>query len=290
MLLAESLLFSVGYAKTVNQQQTKTGPLDSADAELSIRDVKYGPHERNVMDIFLPAGRTTHTAFVVNIHGGAWTQGDKVFDTPLSSYLLAQGIAVANINYRYANDADTHLAELLDDVDSVVGYLVRHAAEWNTRSTGFSVSGSSSGAHVVMMYAYTRNANIKAIAEMCGPVDFTDRATLQHINDLKLMELVDRMSGNRSKENLSEYVPELYKETSPIQHVKDIPILIVHGEEDEVVPVRQAHLLVEKLKELGFKYQVLLLPNTGHNLIEQEDNKNKVFAQVAAWLADNGTN
>lgn len=80
---------------------------ESKEAELN--DVKYGNYDRNRMDIYLPANRTANTPFVVNIHGGAWTAGDKSYDTSLSKYLLSKGIAVANINYRYANNTDTHL-------------------------------------------------------------------------------------------------------------------------------------------------------------------------------------
>lgn len=288
-LLALLLAFE-GYTQTANQQAV-TALLERKDTdERLIKDIKYGSHDRNVMDVYLPAARTANTVFVVNIHGGAWTQGDKSFDEPLAKYLLSQGIAVANINYRYADDKDTHLPELLDDVDSVVHYLVQHAAEWNTRTTGFSVSGASSGAHVVMMYAYTRNPKIKAIVELCGPVDFTDTLTLQHLYDLNLAVLVDKMTGNTSKESLVEHVPPLYAANSPIKHVKNIPILIVHGDQDEVVPIRQANLLVEKLKSNDIPHQFLLIPNAGHNLSADEETKKKIFAQVATWLTDNGTN
>lgn len=44
---------------------------------LKLTNVKYGPYERNVMDVYLPKNRTRDTPFVINLHGGAWTVGDK---------------------------------------------------------------------------------------------------------------------------------------------------------------------------------------------------------------------
>ena len=105
---------------TQNSGRTQTLSVNQKQEKLT--NIRYGSHERNVMDVYLPADRSPKTAFLVYIHGGAWTQGDKTFDTKISEYLLSQGIAVANLNYRYANLTDTHLPELLDDIDNVVKY------------------------------------------------------------------------------------------------------------------------------------------------------------------------
>src|SRR4051812_16642855 len=42
------------------------------------RDVSYGPHERNVMDLYLPdTAKAGPRPLVVCIHGGGWAGGDK---------------------------------------------------------------------------------------------------------------------------------------------------------------------------------------------------------------------
>ncbi|PUB26760.1 prolyl oligopeptidase family protein [Elizabethkingia sp. YR214] len=258
--------------------------------EEKLTEIKYGPHERNVMDIYLPANRNPKTAFLVNIHGGAWTQGNRKYDGKISEYLLSQGIAVANLDYRYANFTDTHLPELLDDIDQVVKYLSAHAQEWNTRKNGFSISGGSSGAHVSMMYAYTKNPQIKTIVEMCGPVDFTDVQTLQYVKAVNLFDVLDKMSGNKTVWNPGDAVPEAYAKTSPVKFVNQIPIMIIHGDKDEVVPVQQAYILEKALKAKGAEYKLVIVPEAGHLITKLPKDEQVVFSNVAEWLKKYGTN
>jgi len=271
-----------------NTESNKTVSVGLKQEKLT--DIKYGSHERNVMDVYLPADRSPKTAFLVHIHGGAWTQGDKTYDTKISEYLLSQGIAVANLDYRYANLTDTHLPELLDDIDQVVKYLSAHAQEWNTRKNGFSISGGSSGAHVSLMYAYTKNPQIKTIIEMCGPVDFTDVQTLTYVKAANLLEVLDKMSGNKTVWNPGDAIPEAYAKTSPVKFVNQIPTMIIHGDKDEVVPIQQAYILEKALKAKGTQYKLVVVPGAGHLITKLPADEQAVFTHVAEWLKKYGTN
>lgn len=57
------------------------------DEDAILEDVSYGTHQRNKMDVLLPAGRNTSKSKVlVLIHGGGWIAGDKSdFDILLNS-------------------------------------------------------------------------------------------------------------------------------------------------------------------------------------------------------------
>lgn len=57
-------------------------------------------------------------------------------------------------------------------------------------------------------------------------------------------------------------------------------LLVVHGQEDEVVPVRQAHLAYRLAPE---PKDLLLLPGADHRLSRQED-QNQATARSLAWL------
>lgn len=273
---------------TQKAENAKTAYVSQKEEKLT--DIQYGSHERNVMDIYLPANRSPKTAFLVNIHGGAWTQGDRTYDGKISEYLLSQGIAVANLNYRYANLTDTHLPELLEDIDNVVKYLSSHSNEWNTRKNGFSISGGSSGAHVSLMYGYTKNPQIKTVIEMCGPVDFTDVQTLKHVKAANLLEVLDKMSGNKTVWSPGDAIPEAYAKTSPVKFVNQIPTMIIHGDKDEVVPIQQAYILEKALKAKGVQYKLVVVPGAGHLITKLPADEQMLFSNVAEWLKKYGTN
>ena len=73
--------------------------------EKYLQDIRYGPHERNVMDIWLVTSDTP-APLVLFIHGGGFRGGDKTSlnKNQLQAYLQA-GFSVAAINYRLTDSA-----------------------------------------------------------------------------------------------------------------------------------------------------------------------------------------
>src|ERR1044072_2498602 len=66
-------------------------------------NVAYGPDPKQVMDVYLPAGRSVHsTKILFLIHGGSWSGGDKngfkTYIDSLNNHL--KDYAFININYR----------------------------------------------------------------------------------------------------------------------------------------------------------------------------------------------
>ena len=70
---------------------------------------------------------------------------------------------------------------------------------------------------------------------------------------------------------------------SPLTYVQNIrtPLIIFHGENDELVDVHQAKNLHEKLRQLGIKTELNLYPNETH---EMKKSLADVFIKTAAWL------
>ena len=46
--------------------------------------------------------------------------------------------------------------------------------------------------------------------------------------------------------------------------IKDVPIWVFHGEQDEIVPPKKAHLMVEALKKCGVDVRFTLYPDAKH--------------------------
>jgi acetyl esterase/lipase len=67
-------------------------------------DVRYGPHERTVLD-FWQAKSDGPTPLLVSIHGGGFVAGDKSVAPELLKGCLDSGISVAAISYRYSTQA-----------------------------------------------------------------------------------------------------------------------------------------------------------------------------------------
>jgi len=136
----------------------------AAMASLSRRpdraDLRYGPAERNVLDLWLPprpeVGPPRPAPVVVFFHGGGFLGGDK---SSVPAWLIrrcrARGIAVASANYRLSKEAP--YPGPMRDGARAVQYLREHAGELGLDPDRVAGSGNSAGAGIVLWLAFHRD-------------------------------------------------------------------------------------------------------------------------------------
>ncbi len=105
-------------------------------------NVKYGPHERNVLD-FWQAKSAQPTPVLVSIHGGGFVAGNKSVSPQLLKDCLDSGISVAAINYRYSTQAIAPAP--FHDGARAVQFLRSKAKDWNIDPKRFAATGGSAG-------------------------------------------------------------------------------------------------------------------------------------------------
>ena len=133
----------------VAQERKKDGKDKPAP---DVQDAKYGPHERNVLDLW-KAKSDRPTPLLVFIHGGGFRAGDKSNVSPaLLSRCLESGISVASINYRLSQHAPFP-APMLDGARAVQ-FLRYKASEWNLDSKHVAASGGSAGAGISLWIGF----------------------------------------------------------------------------------------------------------------------------------------
>jgi len=117
-------------------------------------DVRYGPHERNVLD-FWAAKSATPTPVVVYIHGGGFVSGDKarIRTDRIIQQCLDAGVSFAAINYRYLSTA-APLPDVLRDCARAIQFIRAQAEAWNVDKTRFAAYGSSAGAGTSLWLAF----------------------------------------------------------------------------------------------------------------------------------------
>ena len=139
-----ALSLQPAHAQPRKERETKPAP--------DIKNAKYGPHTRNVIDLW-KAKADTPTPVVVYIHGGGFRAGDK---SSLSPALLAKcldaGISVAAINYRLSDTAPFP-APMLDG-GRAVQFLRSKAKDWNLDPARVAATGGSAGAGISLWLAF----------------------------------------------------------------------------------------------------------------------------------------
>ncbi len=152
---AFALVFLLALPSSAQEKgQAKKAQSKAAQTEQqapTFANVPYGEHSRQVLD-FYKAESHDPTPLVVFIHGGGWMNGDKgrVGTVDLRK-LLANGISVASINYRFVPQAQEAgikppVKAPLEDAARAIQFLRSKAQEWNIDKTRVGATGGSAGA------------------------------------------------------------------------------------------------------------------------------------------------
>lgn len=142
MKLLLLLLACLGWvvAPAVSQTPKKGQPKPPPD----LADFRYGPHERNVLDLW-KAKSDTPTPLVVYIHGGGFRQGDKgSLSAGLLERLLRSGISVMAINYRLSPEVS--FPAHYHDCARAIQFARMNAKKWNLDPGRVGATGGSAGA------------------------------------------------------------------------------------------------------------------------------------------------
>lgn len=119
--------------------------------EVDVRDVEYQNLAGKpwLARIYQPKG-TGPFPTIVDVHGGAWHNGDRTNNGGIDRALAAKGILVAAVDFRQPPEAGYPAS--ICDVNLAVRWLKLHAAEFNGR-TAVGAFGNSSGGHQVVLSA-----------------------------------------------------------------------------------------------------------------------------------------
>ena len=142
----------------------------------------------NNFDLYVPDGavRSQDQNVVLFIHGGAWISGLKTQVNPYVKKFAAEGYIAATIEYTLLNQAmDDDSLSVFRDLDEIDACL--YTMKQSLVSLGFTgnlnivLGGASSGAHLAMLYAYSRDSkrvcpfgNVKFLIDAVGPTDIDE--------------------------------------------------------------------------------------------------------------------
>ena len=238
---------------------------------LVVRDVPYieDGHERQRLDIYRMKDAAEPLPVIVWIHGGGWQNGSKANCLPLRAGYVQKGYAVVSVGYRLTDVAG--FPAQTDDCAAAIRWVAEHADEHNLDADRIGVWGASAGGHLAAMAGLMPVKNdageggeqrlpIKAVCDFFGPTDL-----------MAFADASPRVRGPNSPEHklLRGSIrdnPEKARQASPITYVDagDPPVLIVHGDEDPLVPLDQSERLFKALTVAGVPVHLLVVKGGGH--------------------------
>jgi len=252
--------------------------------------------KKHLLDIYVPStGQSTYPV-VVWIHGGAWMSNDKYADMGYMKNTLKEfiekGYAVASIDYRWSTMAV--FPAQVQDCSQALEFLYQNADKYKLDKNRIALIGFSAGGHLANLVGLSNNNyvkdfyadgkkphfKIKVVLDFYGLADFL---TLKSHDSKDPHNPITLLLGGMVSDNEAKA-----KNASPITYIdkNDPPFLIVQGEKDESVNPDQAILLSEKLKAVGVKNDLIIVPNAPHYglMFDAENIREKIFEYLGEYL------
>lgn len=221
----------------------------------------------------------TKMPVMIFIHGGGWGGGNKykISGTPFLGTLESlrnNGIACATIEYRLTRLGKSTAYDCVVDCKDAVRFLMKNADEYSLDTNRMGVWGDSAGGHLSLMTALADNnsftgdeslkkfkPSFQCVVSYYPLTSFINPEFLEGSNFEKPQRFIPLLGGLLSEKH------ELAKLLSPVEWInkKSPPILLLHGEQDKVLPIQQSIYLEEVGKAKGADIELLRIKNADHS-------------------------
>ena len=251
------------------------------------KDVNYvgDGQAYHTCDIYLPQKEAASYPVVIHIYGSAWfsNNGKGMADLgTIVKTLLDAGYAVVCPNHRSSMDAPWPAQ--IHDIRAVIRFVRGEASKYKFDTSFIATSGFSSGGHLASIAATTsglkqtkvgtvdidlegsvgnylnESSAVNAACDWSGPVDLTAMDCGEH-----MVMGADSPEDVLLKSKLDKE-PDKYRSLSAVEYIdpKDPPIIIFHGDKDNVVPNCQGKKFFELLKAAGVKTEATFPAEGNH--------------------------
>jgi acetyl esterase/lipase len=239
------------------------------------RDVRFASVEETplLLDLYLPEGGAQPVGLIVWVHGGAWRAGSRASADLVG--LTARGWALASVDYRLSTVA--RFPAQVFDIKAAVRYLRAHAAQYGLPTQPFVIAGSSAGAHLAALVGVSNgqralegsvgsdrkaSSDVQAIVSLYGASNLTSILAQSSPHGLSVrVPALELLLGGQPDQQ-----PELARLASPVFQLdaNDPPLLLLHGDQDNQMPIAQSRELAAAYAKLGRPVQFVVVEGAGH--------------------------
>ena len=292
-VLSIALLFCTHSPVLLAQQVAASSsekPNKTEAAYVRVEDAIYGRKFGTAltMDVFTPKQRANGRGIIFVVSGGYFSSKEMIHPAVIRPFLEGGYTVFAVL---HGCQPRYQVPEIIQDMRRSVRLIRHHAKDYGVDPEALGATGGSAGGNLSLLLGTTGDAGnieakdpverepgrVKAVACFFPPTDFlnwggpgkerihpTDfekpfRSSFDYLERNEETDLYDR---GRAPEKLRE----LTRSILPIYFIskETVPALVIHGDEDKLVPLQQSQTFVEKLKTAGVPAKLIVKKGRGH--------------------------
>lgn len=293
-----------------------------ADGVTGMPDVVYktvSGYRPLKLDLFLPPGAGQDgkgKPVIVYIHGGGWAGGGPRRSAAFQDWpkvlasIAAQGYVVASVGYRFSGEAPFPAAA--KDVKSAIRWLRANGSRFGIDPDRFAVWGQSAGGHLAALVgascadpafaedapAPARPVTVETVPTGAGGAEQASDCVQAVVSWFGIYDLATMPSYLNKDAPPTEPMRRFLgcgpagcdadrtRLASPIAHLdaKDPPFLLMHGRDDNVVPVAQQDRFASALAAAKVSVKTRIFDGANHSWIAEKPERTAEVSRQA--LAD----
>ncbi len=222
-------------------------------------------------------------------HGGPHSRVYAYFNH-FAQFLATRGYVVMQPNFRGSTGYGKAFKEaghkqwdgvMREDIEDGVNYAIRAGLVDKSK---VCIAGISFGGYAALIGSLNQDRLYRCAISMNGVshIPIQVEYTAEKLEEVPwALKAVYESYGHPEKDKA------LLESHSPALRADEVsvPILLIGGKNDPIVPFKQQRIMRDALKEAGKKFQFIALDKTGHNPFRNRDNIEKVFTRIEEFLA-----
>jgi acetyl esterase/lipase len=234
--------------------------------------VPYGDEPGQLLDVWRREDLAGPAPVLIFVPGGAWVFGSRALQGhALMAHLAELGWVCLSVQYR--TSPRYRWPRQIIDVKAAIAWARANADQYGGDRNFVAVAGCSSGGHMASLAGLTpgeqqwqpalapsADTSVDAVVSIYGRYDWEDRSTPERA---RFMDFLERVVVKRRQSRK----PALFRDASPVArvHAEAPPFLVIHGARDVIIPVGEARLFVERLRDTSSNpVGYVEMPGTGH--------------------------
>lgn len=252
------------------------------------------------MNVLTPKAKSNNRGIILVVSAGLQSNFDMALEwsASIAQPYLMKGYTVFEVCHGSAPKYNN--IEIVADLHRAVRFIRYNAAKYQIEPNKLGITGASSGGYLSLMMGSTGSeadsqakdpidrvpGNVQAVACFFPPTDFLNFGKMGLVS-MGTGQLSDYRAAfefsnwNKQTKHFeliadSARILEIGREISPIYHVtsQSAPTLIAHGDMDELIPLQQSSLFIQRLKENNVPCELMI----------KQGGKHKVWPDMLVYL------